>query len=205
MSLLQADEPRLVLASASASRKALLKAAGLAFEARAAHIDEGGVKQACQSEGASAADAATLLAELKARRIARGAPDALVIGCDQLLVCGDRWFDKPVDMAQARQHLRDLRGQTHVLVTAVVCLRGENRVWHHVATPKLTMRPFGEAFLEAYLETEGEALLSCVGAYRLEAAGSHLFDAIDGEHSAILGLPLLPLFGFLRQHGVLLA
>jgi septum formation protein len=202
---LQAEHPPLVLASASASRKALLQHAGLRFTARAAHIDEAEVKRAGQAEGASADEVALLLADLKARRIARGAPDTLVIGCDQLLVCDGRWFDKPVDMAEARQHMLALRGHTHTLVTAVVCLRGEQRVWHHVAKPSLTMRGFSEAFLDAYLALEGEALLSSVGAYRLEGAGPHLFDAVQGEHAAILGLPLIPLFGFLRQHGVLLA
>ena len=202
---LQATAPNLVLASASASRKALLQHAGLRFTARAAHIDEAEVKRSGQAEGASPDDVALLLAELKARRIARGTPDALVIGCDQLLVCEGRWFDKPADMAEARRHLLALRGRTHTLVTAVLCQRGEQRLWHHVARPTLTMRRFSDDFLDAYLEAEGEVLTTTVGAYRLEGPGSHLFDAIDGEHSAILGLPLLPLFGFLRQNGVLVA
>ena len=200
---LQADLPRLILASASASRKALLHHAGLRFIARAAAIDEASVKRAGQAEDAGPEDVALLLAEMKARRIARGDPEALVIGCDQLLVCDGRWFDKPADLAEARAHLLALRGRTHTLVTAVLCQRGEQRLWHHVAAPRLTMRHFSEAFLDDYLDTEGEALTATVGAYRLEALGSLLFEAIDGEHSAILGLPLLPLFGFLRQHGVL--
>ena len=121
-----------------------------------------------------------------------------------LLVCEGRWFDKPADMEEARAHLQALRGRRHTLVTAVLCQRGEQRLWHHVAHPTLTMRGFSDEFLDTYLDREGEALLATVGAYRLEGLGAHLFDVIDGEHSAILGLPLLPLFGFLRQHGVLL-
>jgi septum formation protein len=199
----QAAAPRLILASASTSRKAVLERAGLRFEVKAAHIDEAEVKRSALAEGASAADTALLLAELKARRVARTAGDALVIGCDQLLVCNGAWFDKPADMAQARAHLLALRGRTHTLVTAVLCLRDGRRVWHHVARPTLTMRGFGDGFLDAYLATEGDALTTTVGAYRLEGLGVHLFDAIDGEHAAILGLPLLPLLGFLRQHGVL--
>ncbi len=199
----QAESPRLILASASASRRALLEQAGLRFEARAAHIDEAAVKRAGRAEGATADDTALLLADLKARRIARTAGDALVIGCDQLLVCDGAWFDKPSDVAGARRQLRTLRGQTHTLVTAVLCLRDGQRVWHHVARPKLTMRGFSDAFLEAYLAAEGEALTTTVGAYRLEGLGVHLFDAVEGGHAAILGLPLLPLLGFLRQHGVL--
>ena len=193
---LQADHPRLVLASASASRKAVLQHAGLRFAARAAQIDEAEVKRAGKAEGARADEVALL--------IARGDQDAVVIGCDQLLVCEGRWFDKPADMEEARAHLQALRGRRHTLVTAVLCQRGEQRLWHHVAHPTLTMRGFSDEFLDTYLDREGEALLATVGAYRLEGLGAHLFDVIDGEHSAILGLPLLPLFGFLRQHGVLL-
>lgn len=199
----QAAAPRLVLASASASRKALLEQAGLRFEARAAHVDEAEVKRSARAGGASAVDTALLLAELKAMRIARRDPEALVIGCDQLLVCEDRWFDKPADRAEARDHLTFLRGRTHTLVTAVLCQRGEQRVWHHVAQPRLTMRGFSDVFLDAYLSAEGDALTTTVGAYRLEGVGVHLFDAVQGEHAAVLGLPLLPLLGFLRQHGVL--
>lgn len=200
---LQAETPRLVLASASASRKALLERAGLRFTARAAQVDEAEVKRGARAGGASAAETALLLAELKAQRVALRDPEAVVIGCDQLLVCGDRWFDKPADLAEARAHLASLRGRTHVLVTAVLCQRGAQRLWHHVAQPRLTMRAFSDDFLDAYLAAEGEVLTTTVGAYRLEGVGVHLFDAVEGEHAAVLGLPLLPLLGFLRQHGVL--
>lgn len=200
--MMQADFPRVVLASASAARKALLTAAGLRFKALAAHIDEAGVKQSALASGISAPDAALLLAELKAKRIARRDPDALVIGCDQLLVCEERWFDKPENLAEARDHLLALRGRAHTLVTAVLCQRGDQRLWHHVAQPRLTMRGFSDAFLDAYLADEGEALTTTVGAYRLEGLGMHLFNKVEGEHAAILGLPLLPLLGYLRQYGM---
>lgn len=199
----QADHPRLVLASGSAARRALLDAAGLIYEARPAAVDEDAVKRSAQAEGASPADAALLLAELKAARVRDD--DALVIGADQLLVCEGRWFDKPPDRAGARAHLEALRGRTHELVTAVTCMRGGQVVWHHVATPRLRMRALSDAFLDAYLDLEGDRVLGSVGAYRLEGPGIHLFDRIDGEQSAILGLPMLPLLGFLRQHGAVLA
>ncbi len=190
-----------MLASESTARAGLLHAAGLRFETRPARIDEAAVKQACRAEGVEAADAATMLAEMKAQRIRD--PDALVIGADQLLVCDGAWFDKPADAGEVRAHLMALRGRAHTLVTAMVLTRGGRMVWQHLATPRLTMRPFGDAFLTDYLVAEGDALLSCVGAYRLEGLGLHLFDRVEGEHSAILGLPMLPLLGFLRQHGVL--
>ncbi len=201
--MIQAEAPPLILASESASRRALLQSAGIAFTTRPAHVDETSVKQAAKAEGASAADVATLLSELKAGRVSAHAPDAIVIGADQLLVCGDAWFDKPASPAEARRQLAHLRGRTHVLVTATVCLRNSGRLWHHVAEPRMTMRAFSDAFLDDYIAAEGEALTRTVGAYRLEGRGVHLFDRIEGEHAAILGLPLLPLFGFLRQHGVL--
>jgi septum formation protein len=200
---LQADTPRLILASASAGRRDVLRRAGLRFEARAAHIDEAEVKRSARADGASADDTAVLLAELKARRVAGAAPDALVIGCDQMLVRDGRWYDKPADLQAARAQLDALRGGAHTLVTAVVCVRDGQRVWHHIAHPKLTMRAFSDAFRETYLAAEGEALTTTVGAYRLEGLGAHLFDAVEGEHAAVLGLPLLPLLGFLRGHAVL--
>lgn len=199
--MLQAEQPRLVLASQSAARAGLMEAAGLRFEVRPARVDEAAVKEACRAEGLDASEAALALAEMKAGRVRD--PDALVIGADQLLVCEGAWFDKPADLDSARAHLQALRGGRHTLVTAVVCQRGGQTLWHHTAVPALTMRGFSDAVLDAYLAAEGEALLSCVGAYRLEGAGIHLFDRIEGEHSAILGLPMLPLLGFLRQHGIL--
>lgn len=201
--MIQAPVPRLVLASASAARRAVLEAAALRFEALPAAVDEAAIKQAAQAEGIAAADAAVMLAEAKAERIARRDPEALVIGCDQLLVCEGRWFDKPPDLAAARAQLQALRGRRHELVTAVVCHRRGARIWQHVATPRLVMRDFSDAFLDAYLEEEGERVTASVGAYRLEGPGVHLFGSVQGEHAAILGIPLLPLLGFLRQHGVL--
>lgn len=198
----QAELPRLILASASAARRALLEGAGLRAEARPAAVDEAAVKRSAQAEGAGPDEAALLLAELKARRVRD--PDALVIGADQILVCEGRWFDKPESLEEARAHLLALRGRTHELVTAVVCLRGGERAWQHVARPRLWMRAFSEAFLDAYLAREAAHVRASVGAYRLEGPGALLFDRVEGEHAAVLGLPLLPLLGFLRQHGVLL-
>lgn len=201
--MIQAADPPLVLASASSSRAAVLRAAGLIFTAEAAHVDEAALKAAAQAEGIPVADTAVMLADAKAQRLSRRRPEALVIGGDQMLVCEDRWFDKPADQAAARAQLQDLRGRTHTLPTALVCWRGGERIWHHVATPQLTMRHFSDALLEAYLLHEGEAVLHSVGAYRVEGPGLQLFERIEGAQDAILGLPMLPLLGFLRQHGVL--
>jgi septum formation protein len=202
--MLQVPQPALVLASESVFRKSLLAAAQVIFETQPARIDEMAIKQAAQSENQTAAECALTLAHLKAKRIAAARPDALVIGADQILVCEGRWFDKPRNLAEAETHLRDLMGKTHELVTAMVCYRNGAQIWHHIARPRLTMRVLSEAFLASYLEAEGKMLTQTVGAYRLEGLGVHLFDRIEGEHSAIIGLPLLPLLGFLRQHGVIM-
>jgi septum formation protein len=196
--------PKLVLASKSASRAALLHDAGLVFETRAALVDEAEVKAAAQAAAMPVEDTAILLAEMKALRVSRRERDAVVIGADQMLVCDGIWFDKPPDRAAARTQLQALRGRAHRLVTAVVVARGGERIWHHLAQPVMTMRRFSDDFLEAYLDAEGAAVLGSVGAYRLEGPGVQLFDAVAGDHSAVLGLPLLPLLGFLRQHGVLM-
>jgi septum formation protein len=202
--MFQPPSPRLILASASRTRRALLDAAGLVFEARAADVDEASLKAQVRSAGGSAAEAALALAHAKAAALNPPA-DAIVIGADQILVRGDAWFDKPADMQAARAQLLALRGAPHILVTAVVCHTGGAPVWQHVATPRLTMRAFSEAFVDAYLAAEGDAVLGSVGVYRLEGRGMHLFDAIEGEHSAVLGLPMVALLGFLRGCGMVMA
>ncbi len=201
--LLQAESPRIVLASQSATRRTLLEQAGIRAETRPARIDEGAVRESARAEGLSPGDCALLLAELKAQRIRE--PDCVVIGADQILECDGVWFEKPADRAAARTQLLALRGRAHVLHSAVVVMRDGQVIWRHVARPELTMRRFSEPFLDAYLDLEGDGVLSSVGAYRLEGPGIHLFERVTGEHTAILGLPLLPLLGFLRQHGVVLA
>jgi len=194
---------KLILASQSLARRALLEGAGLDFEAVPASVDEVTIKESAKAEGLSAADAATMLADSKAARIARRHPDAVIIGADQLLVCEGEWFDKPEDIEAARGHLHRLRNRAHELVTATVVWRNGERAWHHVATPRLAMRDFSEAFLDEYLAREGAHVTSSVGAYRLEGMGIQLMREIRGDHSAILGLPLLPLLAYLRDSGVI--
>lgn len=193
----------LILASASTSRARLLTAAGLAFDALPADVDEDAVKRASRAKGETTAHCARSLAEMKAARISAAHPDALVIGADQMLDAEGRWFDKPRDLAAAREQLLFLAGKTHTLPTAAVVVRAGRCVWHHVASPRLTMRPFGAGFVDDYLARVGSKALSSVGAYQLEGLGVQLFAEIDGDFFTILGLPLLPLLAFLREHGVI--
>ena len=193
----------MILASASGTRRRILDHAGVAFTAQAAGVDEDAVKTALRAEGAAAIEAAESLAELKALRLSQLHPDALVIGADQILLCGDVWFDKPADLDQAAAHLRALSGKSHSLETALCLLRGGQRIWHHRAAPRLTMRRFDDDFIAGYLAAVGEAALTSVGAYQLEGRGAQLFSRIDGDFFTILGLPLLPLLDILREQGVL--
>jgi septum formation protein len=194
---------RLVLASASAARVALLRAAGVEFDIKPASIDEANFKQEVRAKGWTAAEAAGGLAIAKAMWVSDSLPGALVIGADQLLAAEDEWFDKPRDVAEARAQLLRLRGRTHVLATAVCVAQDGDPVWQTVSTPEMTMRQFSDGFLAAYIAAEGDALLGSVGAYRLEGRGVQLFSRINGDHFAVLGLPLIELLGFLRQRGVL--
>jgi septum formation protein len=196
------DKP-LVLASASAARSRLLREAGVTVVVDPADLDEGALKAAHAEAGASPGDCAMALAICKARTVAGRHPGALVIGADQLLALGDEWFDKPRDLPAARQQLAALKGRTHRLATAVCVCRDEAVLWQAVSEPRLTMRGFSDRFLDGYLAAEGGAVLSSVGAYRLEGRGSQLFVAIEGDHFAIQGLPLIELLGYLRDAGVL--
>ena len=195
----------LVLASASAVRAQLLAAAGVDFRIEPAELDEGLLKEACRTEGRDAASCALALAEAKARRVAARCGRAVVIGADQFLVCDGVWFDKPADLAQARTRFQELRGRTHELVTAVCAVQDGSRLWHAVSSARLTMRHFTDAFLDDYIPAEGADILGSVGAYRLEGRGVQLFEYIEGDYFAILGLPLLELLGFLRTKGMILS
>jgi septum formation protein len=201
MSLL-ATRP-VVLASASAARRALLTGAGLDVLRDPANIDEAAVKAAFRRECLGATNCAQALAEAKAKNVSPRHPGAVVIGADQLLVADERWFDKPSSLVEGRMQLLALRGREHELVTAVCVVCDGAALWRFVDRPRLVMRSFSEAFLETYLAAAGDDLLSSVGAYRLEGPGAQLFASIDGDYFSILGLPLLPLLDFLRAQGVL--
>jgi len=194
----------IILASQSASRKAMLEAAGVPFTAEAAGIDEDAVKQAMLAEGANGRQLADALAEMKAVKISRRHPDALVLGCDSTVSTADgELIDKAATRVESAAQLRTLAGTTHKLTSAAVVAQGGVPVWRHVDTAKLAMRAFSESFLESYLDTEWPAIGGCVGGYRLEGRGIQLFSRIEGDHFTILGLPLLPLLDWLRVRGVI--
>jgi len=194
--------PAIVLASASAARAAMLRAAGVAVEIDPARIDESEIKRSLGAENATTAAIAETLAELKAVSVSRRHPGRLVLGADQMLDCEGLRFDKPADRAAARDQLSRLGGRRHELVSAVVAVRDGERLWHHIDRARLTMRALSVDFIEAYLDRAGEAALQSVGAYQLEGLGAQLFQKIEGDYFTILGLPLLPLLEFLRGHGV---
>jgi septum formation protein len=196
---------RLILASSSKARQQMLQNAGIECEAVASMIDEDGYKQAMKSEGASAMEAAETLAEMKALRMYRQRPEAIVIAADQMLECNGIWFDKPVDRDQTRAQLQALRGKRHQLVSAAVVYKEGSRIWGKIDTAHLTMRNFSDEWLEWYLDQAGEDIFHCVGGYQLEGLGAQLFTEVKGDYFTVLGMPLLPLIGFLRDHGVLKA
>jgi septum formation protein len=141
------------------------------------------------------------LAKLKALSVSRTRPD-LVIGADQMLALGGEVFDKPKSAPEAKAHLLRLRGATHELITAAVVAREGAVIWRHIDTPKLKMRAFSDAFLDDYLSRAGDHVLRSVGAYQLEGLGAQLFERVEGDYFSVLGLPLLPLLAFLREHGI---
>lgn len=191
----------LILASGSAARRQLLEAAGLVFEVDPPRVDEEAAKASLRAGGLRPRDQADALAELKALSISR-TRSGFVIGADQMLALGAEVFDKPKDTNEAKQHLRRLRGQTHELITAAVVARDGAIIWRHIDTPKLKMRAFSDAFLDDYLERAGGKVLLSVGAYQLEGMGAQLFERVEGDYFSVLGLQLLPLLAFLREHGL---
>ncbi|HMI14072.1 MAG TPA: Maf family protein [Bradyrhizobium sp.] len=192
---------RLILASQSRTRQALLANAGIGFEAVTAEIDERAVQQA--SGLAAPGEIASLLAREKALSVSARQPGKFVIGADQTLALGDRLFSKPAGRAQAAEQLRALAGQRHELHSAVAVARDGKILFEAAAIAGMTMRRLGEAEIDVYLDEAGDVVTSSVGAYQLEGLGVHLFERIDGDHFTILGLPLLPLLAFLRSERLL--
>ncbi|MET3790919.1 Maf-like protein [Aquamicrobium terrae] len=194
---------KLILASGSPFRKAMLVDAGLDVEAVPAKIDERAVEAPLQDSGVSPEDVAAILAEAKAVEVSERRPGALVLGCDQTLSLGDRLFHKPADMEGARRHLLALSGKTHQLNSAAVLVRDGAVLWRHVGIANLTMRQLDPAFIGRHLAKVGDKALSSVGAYQIEGAGIQLFEKVEGDHFTIVGLPLLPLLSELRRLGAI--
>lgn len=194
---------KIILASGSPYRKAMLVNAGLDIEAVPADVDERALEAPLQDSGVSPEDVASILAEAKATEVSERRPGALVLGCDQTLSLGDEVFHKPADMEGARRHLLALSGRTHQLNSAAVLCRDGKVLWYHVGIASLTMRKLDPAFIGRHLARVGEKALSSVGAYQIEGEGIQLFEKIEGDYFTIVGLPLLPVLKELRALGAI--
>lgn len=196
-----------ILASASEIRKQLLRNAGLTFEVHPADLDETAIKQSVRVDEGNLrpADVAQLLAQTKASVVSERFPTQLVIGSDQILVHEDEILSKPISREAARDQLIAMRGKTHHLISAVAVSVGGQVVWSYEDVAHLTMRDVSNAFLGAYLAEMGDQVMTSVGAYQLEGLGIHLFDKVEGDYFTVLGLPMMPLLGFLRSRNKQLA
>ncbi|WP_174292116.1 Maf family protein [Sphingomonas bacterium] len=192
----------LMLASGSASRRAMLTAAGVAFTARSPGVDEEAAKAALA--GRSGRDLADALAELKAVKVSSQMPGVLTLGSDSVVELADgTLLDKPDSREQAADHLRRMSGTHHDLHSAAVIAEDGRAVWRVVDRARLHVRPLSPRFIEAYLDAEWPAIAGCVGCYRVEGPGVQLFTRIDGSHFTVLGLPLLPVLDYLRTRGAM--
>lgn len=193
----------LVLASASASRRQLLHDAGVRFRVVPPAVDEAALRRDLEARATPLADMAMVLAWEKALAVSRDEPGALVLGADQMLECDGRRLDKAKDMTEARRHLEALQGRTHRLVTATVLVADGEPGWHHTETSMLTMRSLDDDSLTAYMAAAGERILASVGCYQVEGCGIRLFERIEGDWHAIIGLPLLAVLNELDARGAL--
>lgn len=189
----------LVLASTSATRQSMLKHAGLDFTAAAPLVDEGALVAA--NPQWMPRETALKLAEAKAMDVSRREPGAHVVGADQVLALENKIYGKPRDRAHCRTQLQELRGQMHVLISAVVLATDGTITWTHVDEAQLVMRDFSDEFLDAYLDAIGDDCKTSVGGYKIEGRGVQLFQSISGDHFTILGLPLVPLLVRLQEAG----
>ena len=181
----------------------MLEAAGVAFEVDKPNVDEGAAKASLAASHTNARDTADALAQLKALKVSARDPAALVLGSDSVVELGDgRLLDKPSDRDDAAAHLRLLSGGRHRLHSAAVIAEAGRPVWREVDTAVLHVRPLSDAFIAAYLDAQWRAIAACVGCFRIEGPGAQLFASIEGSHFTVLGLPLLPVLGYLRERGV---
>ncbi len=192
-----------VLASTSPTRLQLLRSAGLEVETVAPRVDEETARASLLAEGAKPRDVADALAEMKASKVADRRPGDLVLGCDQVLEFEGAIFAKPESPDQARDHLRQLRGKSHRLLSAIVAYENAEPVWRHVAEARLTMHDLTDSYIDAYLARNWDSVRHSVGCYKIEEEGVRLFSAIVGDHFTILGLPLLPLLAWLGTRGMI--
>lgn len=200
MTLWRGKDP-LILASQSRTRQMLLANAGIRFESEPAGIDEREIQQT--SNLSSPAAIASLLAREKSLVVSRRRSGRYVVGADQTLALGMRLFSKPSSRAEAAEQIRALAGGSHELHSAVAVARDGKILFEQVAVARMSMRRLDQGEIDGYLEQAGAAVTSSVGAYQLEGLGVHLFERIEGDHFTILGLPMLPLLGFLRSEGLL--
>lgn len=191
---------KLILASKSAARQEMLANAGYLFETTSANVDERNLRAAHLSSGRSAEDLALVLANAKAQSASARYPSDLVIGSDQVLICDGKVFTKTNDIEQAAVQLSALQGKTHKLVSAVVCWTGQKAVFETTDTAHLKMYRLTTSEISLYLEDVGSTILGSVGCYQIEGKGIRLFERVDGSHFTVMGMPLIPLAGFLRQH-----
>ncbi|MFN3722448.1 MAG: Maf family protein [Paracoccaceae bacterium] len=194
---------KLILASTSQIRQQMLTAAGVPFTAQPARIDEVSIRQALQAEQASPRDIADALAEMKARKIAERLPDCMVLGCDQILEIDGVMLAKPDSPDDARAQLRLLRGRSHRLWSAAVIYHDAKPVWRFMGQARLAMRPISDGYLDDYVTRNWDSIRHSVGAYKLEEQGSRLFSAVEGDYFTVLGLPLLPVLGYLGDRGII--
>jgi len=193
----------LILASASGIRARLLREAGVRFGVRPADVDEEEAKRKFYAEKRAHEELADTLAELKAVSVSKASPQAIVLGCDQVLSCEGKAFGKARNLDEARATLSQLRGKMHSLITSCVLARGGKPFWQHQERATLWMRAFSDAFLNDYVKNEGHSMLASVGCYQFESRGIQLFERVNGDFFAILGLPLIPVLIALRQEGIL--
>ncbi len=193
----------LILASSSVFRRQILDRAGLLFKAHAADLPEDEMMLDWQKRGLSAQQVASDLSAAKAVKISAKFPGAYVIGCDQMMLCGDRWFAKPKNRVEAKEHLQFLSGKTHHLISGIAVVRDQKILWDYVDPCVMQMRALDDNMIEEYLDQMGDKVLQSVGCYQIEGLGIQLFDRVEGDFFSIIGLPLLPLLQFLRHEKVI--
>ncbi len=193
----------LILGSGSVSRRALLIAAGLDAEVIAPQIDERALEERYVAGGGALENVASELAQAKALAVSAQHPRAYCIGADQTLTLEGKILHKSRDLAEGARTLAALSGKTHRLTSAFCVARAGQALVVHRDHADLRMRALDLAEISRYLERAGSSVLNSVGVYQGEGLGIHLFEHIEGDHSVVLGLPMLSLLAWMRRENLI--
>ncbi|WP_435088364.1 Maf family protein [Candidatus Pelagibacter bacterium nBUS_29] len=191
---------KIILASKSKVRKEILDRNNLRCEVIPSNVDEEFVKESLISEQASPEVISKNLAELKANKVSLNQKERMVLGADSVIDLDGELISKPESREEALIILKKLNGKKHKLISSVCISRNGSMIWNYTDKAELIMKNFSEEGLKIYLSKISDETLYAYNVYQIESDGRHLFSSIIGDEDTIMGLPVLKIKEYLKNH-----